>query len=150
MTREEFIKIIDNKIRLIRSEKKFSQDKMAIILGISKKTLVQIEKGRASAGWTTSVAICTIFKDSEVLRMTFGGDADEIILSLVFENYLRDFEPTLGGKVWWTNIESHDDFRIQQNIISQHYRILDSKDRRVASSFDLEYLKEVLRGFVYK
>lgn len=148
MTREEFIKIIDDKIRLIRSEKMFSQDKMASILGISKKTLLQIEKGRATTGWTTSVAICTIFKDSEVLRMTFGGDADEIILSLAFENYIGDFETTLGGKVWWTNIEIHDDFRIQQNIISQHYRILDSKDRRVVSSFDLEYLKGVLKDFM--
>ena len=37
MTREEFIKKVDEKIRLIRTEKGYTQDKMADIIGISKK-----------------------------------------------------------------------------------------------------------------
>ncbi len=55
MNREEFIKKIDEKLKLIRNEKGFTQDKMAEIIGISKKTLVQIEKGRVSIGWTDAV-----------------------------------------------------------------------------------------------
>ena len=144
MTRDQFIKKVDEKTRLIRNEKEFSQDKMSEILGISKKTLVQIEKGRSSLGWTVSIVVCTIFKDSEVLQMTFGGDPQDIILSLAFENYEGNYEKTMGGKIWWKDIETKGSYKIQQNIISNHYRILDAEDRRICSSFEIEYIKERL------
>ncbi len=37
MDKDQIIKIISSKIRLIRLEKRYSQDKMAEIMGISKK-----------------------------------------------------------------------------------------------------------------
>ncbi len=52
MTREEFIQMMDEREKLIRTEYGLTQDKMAIALGISKKTLVEIEKGRRTLGWT--------------------------------------------------------------------------------------------------
>lgn len=140
MTRVEFIKIVSEKLKLIRSESSYTQDKMAEILGISKKTLVQVEKGRSSLGWAGAVTLCTIFKNSEVLELTFGGDPQDIILSLAFADYERN-EKTMGGKVWWINIKLTDEFRVQRNIISEHYRILDSQDRRICSSFDYDYIK---------
>jgi len=144
MTREDFIKKVDEKLKLIRAGEDFTQDKMSGILGISKKTLVQIEKGRASLGWTGAVTVCSIFQDSEVLSMIFGGQPEDIILSLAFDNYEGNFEKTMGGKVWWKDIENRNGLRIQQNIISKHYRILDSKDRRICSSFDFEYMNKRL------
>lgn len=141
MTRPDFIKIASEKLKLIRIESEYTQDKMAEILGISKKTLVQIEKGRSTLGWSGAVTLCTIFRNSEVLEMTFGGDPQDIILSLAFTDY-ESKEKTLGGKVWWINIECTDVFRIQQNIISKHYRILDGQDRRIFSSFDYDYIKK--------
>jgi len=144
MTRDEFIKKVDDKVKLIRNEKEFTQDKMAEILGISKKTLVQIEKGRASLGWTVAITVCTIFKDSEILQITFGGDPQDIILSLAFDNYEGNYERTLGGKIWWKDVDAKGDYRIQQNIISKHYRILDETDRRICSSFEQEYVKKRL------
>jgi len=117
---------------------------MAEILGISKKTLVQIEKGRSSLGWAGAVTVCTIFRDSEVMEMTFGGDAQDIILSLAFKDFEIN-EKTMGGKIWWTNIEVTEQLRIQQNIISRHFRILDNQDRRICSSFDNEYIRKRLR-----
>jgi len=145
LDREEFIKRIDEKLKLIRNEKGFTQDKMAEIIGISKKTLVQIEKGRASIGWTGAVAICTIFRDSQILQMTLGGSGEDLILSLAFKNYEDNYENTLGGKVWWSNIKNKDNYRIQKNIITGHYRILDNKDRRISSSFDIEYINKRLK-----
>lgn len=145
MKRDAFIGMVDLKLKLIRNEKGFTQDKMAEVLGISKKTLVQIEKGRASLGWTGAVALCTIFGDSEILAMTFGGQPQDIILSLSFDNYERKFDKTMGGKFWWADVEVKEGFKIQQNIISQHYRILDNEDRRVCSSFDYEYIKKRLK-----
>lgn len=144
VTREEFIDILDEKVRLIRNEKGYTQDKMADIIGISKKTLVQVEKGRSSLGWSGAVTVCAIFRDSEILQMTFGGDSQDIILSLTFENYERSYEKTMGGKVWWRDVEKLGGFKIQQNMISQHYRILDREDRRVCSSFDIDYMQRRL------
>lgn len=141
MTRLDFIKIASEKLKLIRIEGGYTQDKMAEILGISKKTLVQIEKGRSTLGWAGAVTLCTIFKSSEVLEMTFGGDPQDIILSLAFTDYETN-EKTMGGKVWWINIKLTDEFRVQRNIISEHYRILDGQDRRICSSFDYDYVKK--------
>jgi len=148
MTRVDFINKASEKLKLIRIERDYTQDKMAEILGISKKTLVQIEKSRSTLGWAGAVTLCTIFRDSEVLGMTFGGDPQDIILALAFIDYESN-KNTMGGKVWWSNIECTDHYRIQQNIISRHFRILDAKDRRICSSFDDEYiwkrLQELLR-----
>ena len=144
MTRADFIKIASEKLKLIRTESGYTQDKMADILGISKKTLVQIEKDRSTLGWAGAVTLCTIFSNSEVLEMTFGGEPQDIILSLAFTDYERN-EKTMGGKVWWINIKLTGEFRIQRNIISEHYRILDGQDRRICSSFDYEYIKKRLQ-----
>lgn len=144
MTREAFIQIVDSKVKLIRNEKNYTQDKMAEVLGISKKTLVQIEKGRSSLGWTTAIAVCTIFKDSEILELAFGGETQDIILSLAFDGYEKTYEKTMGGKIWWRDVEFKGIYKIQQNIISKHYRILDDQDRRICSSFELDYIQERL------
>lgn len=144
MTRADFIEKTSEKLKLIRIENDYTQDKMAEILGLSKKTLVQIEKGRTTLGWASSVTLCTIFRDSEVLAMTFGGDPQDIILSLAFTDY-ESKEKTMGGKVWWSNLESRGNYRIQQNIISRHFRILDAQDRRICSSFEEEYIQKRLR-----
>ncbi|SNS61250.1 DNA-binding transcriptional regulator, XRE-family HTH domain [Anaerovirgula multivorans] len=145
MKRDDFIEKLNEKIKLIRNEKGFTQDRMAEAIGISKKTLVQIEKGRGSLGWTGAVAISVLFKDSEVLHMTFGGEPQDIILSLAFENYEKNYETTMGGKVWWRDIEVKGGYKIQQNIISKHYRILDKQERRICSSFDIVYIKRRLQ-----
>ena len=145
MTREEFIKIVDSKVKLIRNEKGYTQDKMAEVLGISKKTLVQIEKERGSLGWTTAIATCTIFKDSDILQLAFGGDTGDIILSLAFNGYEIAYEKTFGGSIWWRDIESKGTYKIQQNIVSKHYRILNDKDQRICSSFELEYIQKRLK-----
>ncbi|WP_026895458.1 helix-turn-helix transcriptional regulator [Clostridiisalibacter paucivorans] len=145
MDRDKFVDMVNDKLKLIRNEYDFTQDRMAEIIGISKKTLVQIEKGRSSLGWTGAVAVCTIFKDSEILQMIFGGDTQDIILSIAFENYDKNYENTMGGKVWWRDVEINGNYRIQQNIISNHYRILDGDDRRISSSFDIEYINKRMK-----
>ncbi len=147
MTRLDFINIASEKLKLIRNESSYTQDRMAEILGISKKTLVQIEKGRSTLGWAGAVTLCSIFKNSEVLAMTFGGDPQDIILSLAFTDYERN-EKTMGGKVWWVNIKLVDGFRVQRNVISEHYRILDGQDRRICSSFDYDYIKKRVQELI--
>ncbi|MDV3426807.1 MAG: transcriptional regulator [Bacillota bacterium] len=140
MDRKQFIEICDQNLKLVRTESAFSQEKMAVILGISKKTLVEIEKGRSSLGWTGSVTLCSIFYNSEVIMGTFGGKPTDIILALAFEGSEPQYPKTFSGKIWWQTIMQNEKYIIQQNIISQHYRLLTAEGRRAASSFDLEDL----------
>ncbi|MBC8059756.1 MAG: helix-turn-helix domain-containing protein [Clostridiaceae bacterium] len=148
MTRVEFIKKVDEKVKLIRTENGYTQDKMAETLGISKKTLVQVEKERGSLGWAVAITVCVIFRDSEILELTFGGHVEDIIQSLSFTNNERKYTQTLGGRIWWKDIETKKGFTTQQNIISNHYRILDSKYRRVCYSFEIQYINQRFKELV--
>ena len=144
MTREEFITEVNSKLKLVRTEYGLTQDKMAVILGISKKTLVESEKGRRSIGWTEAVALITIFQSSTILQNSFGGDPVGVVSALAFEDIEISYPSTMGGRVWWKEISGRNGYRIQQNLVSAHYRILDSEDRRLISSFDLDEINEYL------
>lgn len=144
MDRNEFVGKANDKLKLVRTEYGLNQEKMADVLGISKKTLVQIEKGRSSLGWTGTIALCTIFQRSEVLEAAFGGEATDIIMALAFQDSEPIYPKTMGGKIWWKTLEEAPKYKIQQNIVSQHYRVLDQNDRRITSSFELKEIKDQL------
>lgn len=148
MNKDLFVQMISEKIKLIRVEKDYTQDKMAEVLGISKKTLVQMEKGRISVGWTNAVAICALFRNSEVLNNTFGGSPLEILETIAHDVIDQPKEKTLGGKVWWTDIDVRGSFRLQQNHISRHFRIIDENDHRRFSTFDEEEAKQKLKSYL--
>lgn len=145
MKKEQFIELMDEKLKLIRTEYGLSQDKMALVLGISKKTLVEIEKGRKTLGWTAAVALSSIFSDSSLLTDSLGGSASEIIIALAFKDIPVTYPRTWGGKIWWKTIEIHNGFQVQQNIISRHYRILDKENKRIYASFYLEEIEALIR-----
>lgn len=148
MTREELITVVNSKLKLVRTEYGLTQDKMAAILGISKKTLVESEKGRRPIGWTETVALTAIFSNSEILKDALGDDFREMVSALALEDVRVIYPSTMGGKVWWREIRNENGYRIQQNLISNHYRLLDPGDHRLISAFHLdeveEYLREVL------
>ena len=141
MNRKEFILEMDIHLKLVRTEYGYTQDMMASILGISKKTLVEIEKGRSSLGWMGAVAFSSLFSDSRILSSLLGGEAHDMVKALAFEGKKPYFFPTMGGRVWWRTVESAEKWRIQQNIISSHYRALDGQDRRIVCGFDLERVR---------
>lgn len=142
MTKNDFVRFMDGKLKLVRTEYGLTQDKMAIILGISKKTLVEIEKERKSLGWTGAVALATIFSHSIVLQDATGGDLTEIVTAIAFHDMDVNYPKTWGGRVWWKTMKETEGYRIQQNLFSRHYRILDPKDRRMLSSFNLPEVEE--------
>lgn len=142
MTREEFAAMMDRREKLVRTEFGLTQDKMALALGISKKTLVEIEKGRRTLGWTGAAALAGIFGDSRVLQNDFGGELTDLVRSLAFDDLAPNYPQTMGGRVWWRDLTNADGWRIQQNVISGHYRLLDAADRRVISSFKKEVVQE--------
>jgi len=141
---EGLVRIISSKLKLVRVEQGFSQVKMAEILGLSKKTLVQIEKERILSGWTVCVAVCALFRQSEVLQTTMGGDPLEVVQALSDIKTVGPREKTWGGKVWWKMEKRKGRFRLQKNTVSGHYRILDEDNYRWCSSFDREFMLETL------
>ncbi|SCY82801.1 helix-turn-helix transcriptional regulator [Alkaliphilus peptidifermentans] len=145
MDRKAFIDIIGKNIKLIRIESGYTQDEMADVLGLSKKTLVQIEKERILPSWATSVVLCTLFRHSETLHALLGGDPIELVEVIGHSKPLFPKEKTLGGRVWWGDILVEGNYRIQQNIISHHYRILDDVYRRWMSTTDIEEALSALK-----
>jgi len=138
MDKEQLRIQVSEKIKLIRVEFGYTQSKMAEVLGLSKKTLVQIEKGRTIAGWTTVVAVCALFQDSEVLKGVLGDAPLEIVETIAHHQVERPVGNTLGGKVWWTTLKEKEDFLLQQNMVSKHYRIIDNQFDRWFSTFEEE------------
>ncbi|MEK4026855.1 MULTISPECIES: helix-turn-helix transcriptional regulator [Sporosarcina] len=138
MNQQELTDLISLKLRVVRLEREYSQQKMANVLGLSKKTLIQIEKGRAAASWTAVIAICALFRESDVLQATVGGDPLEVLETIAHDGIDRPIDQSMGGKVWWRELETNGRFRLQQNLISQHFRILDDEHFRWYSSFDEE------------
>ena len=142
MEREEFIKTVSSKLKLIRTEYGITQEVMSEMLGISKKTLVETEKGRRELSWTEVIAVATVFEKSEVLQGIVGGDPSDVIHALAFEDRHIQYPPTMGGKVWWRLIDEKNGIRLQQNYVTSHYRLLDENDCRLISSFDRNEVEE--------
>ena len=148
MTKDEIIRLISERMRLIRVEVDYTQDKMAEIIGISKKTLVQIEKERNEASWTTVVAVVSLFRETLTVQTLFGGDPLEVIETVSREQIDYRKETMLGGKMWWNDIISEKGYTLQQNMISQHYRILDDDRYRIFSSLDEDVSQQKFKELV--
>lgn len=142
MKREEFTKAVSGKLKLIRTEYGITQEVMSEMLGISKKTLVETEKGRRELSWTEVIAVVTVFEKSEVLQGIVGGEASDVIHALAFEDRRIRYPSTMGGKVWWRVIDEKNGIRLQQNYVTGHYRLLDKDDCRLISSFDRNEVEE--------
>jgi len=141
----QFIDVMNSKLKLVRTEYGLTQEKMAAMLGISKKTLVEIEKERKSLGWTCSVALASVFSDSRTLHDAIGGDIAGLIIALAFEEIEVNYPKTWGGRVWWKTVTEEAGYRIQQNMFSGHYRLIDQENRRVYSSFSLPVTENILK-----
>lgn len=142
MTRDDIIRLVSEKLRLIRAEAGYTQDKMADIIGVSKKTLVQIEKGRVLANWSTVVSICALFRETETVQYLFGSAPIEVLETVAREGIDLRKGKTMGGRVWWKVVSKKNGFFLQQNVLSKHFRILDGDHYRIFSSFDEKLSKQ--------
>ncbi|WP_420548135.1 esterase/lipase family protein [Curvivirga sp.] len=66
-------------------------------------------------------------------RRFLGGLAVIIICMIsVIAGAKESFSiPTLGGKQIWSDVQIQNDWRLQENVLTGHYRLLDENDRRV-------------------
>lgn len=145
MTKKEFTVQMDGVLKSVRKEYGFTQEKMAAVLGVSKKTMVEIEKGRSSLGWTGAAAFAAIFSESIILQEAYGGELSDLVEALAFTDAEPQYPKTMGGKVWWREIIKKKGYHIQQNLISGHFRLLDKEDHRLMASFELERVLERMK-----
>ena len=145
MDREDFIRVCDESLKAVRNEYSINQEKMAYILGISKKTLVEIEKGRSSLGWSVSVTLCTLFEQSSVIVTAFGGRASAVILSIAFDSSEPEYRRAHTTRIWWNTVLEKNGMVIEKNIVSQHYRLVSQDNRIIASSFDIDDLTNLMK-----
>lgn len=148
MNKTQFIQLMNRNLKQVRLEYGLSQDKMAIMLGLSKKTLIEIEKGRSSLGWMGSVVLASIFSNSSILVHLIGENVEDMIFAIAFQDTKVNYPKTLGGIAFWKVIRNKNGFIIQQNIISHHYRLLDQENRRHIASFNLEEIEEYIESNV--
>lgn len=134
MDKEQLIAIISDKIKLIRVEQGYTQDRMAVIIGVSKKTLVQIEKGRILAGWTTVVAVIALFPGSSVLKAACGDSPLETALTIAHQRY--EWEASRQEEWYWKPLEEKGSVVMEQHAVSGHYRISDYNTGRRFTSVD--------------
>ncbi len=146
MKKEELIRNLSASEKLIRAEYGLNQEQMAGMLGMSRKSLVETEKGRRTLSWTECIALCALFADSRLFADSADMHILEQIRNIAYSDTEISYPSTMGGKVWWRDIEETGGYRIQQNVISSHYRILNPKDERIASSFDMDEIREIFRN----
>ena len=139
MTREAFIALCDRKEKLVRNELGYSQEKMSSLLGVSKKTLVEIEKWRSSLGWQGAVTLCTLFQNTREITLTFGTDIPALLQAMTEDAaYLR---PVDSPHAIWNPILQFEEMCIEQNTASQLYR-LRAGNQTLAASFELAELRK--------
>ena len=109
MDRQSFTDLIQTKFKMVRIEAGYTQDTMAQTIGLSKKTLVQIEKERVLPNWTTCVSICALFRDSDVLNSTFGCDPLEIVQT-ISRNHCAYPNHSTTSDIYWNTIDTRNGF----------------------------------------
>ncbi|MDR2973156.1 MAG: helix-turn-helix domain-containing protein [Propionibacteriaceae bacterium] len=142
--RTQFIVACDTKLRSVRAEAGLTQEEMARAVGLSKKTVVDIEKGRRSLGWASAVCLCAVFPESQVLVSEFGGAAIDLVPSLARQ--VGSQSTGESASRWWIEVVANGEYLIEQNLISQHYRLLGKRRFKVGSSFDIDDLLPIFNG----
>ncbi|ALM57417.1 MULTISPECIES: XRE family transcriptional regulator XdrA [Staphylococcus] len=130
MDRQQFTDLIQTKFKMVRIEAGYTQDTMAQTIGLSKKTLVQIEKERVLPNWTTCVSICALFRDSDVLNSTFGCDPLEMVQT-ISRNHCAYPNHSTTSDIYWNTIDSRNGFILQSNKVSDIYRVLNNETQPI-------------------
>lgn len=133
MDKQSFTDLLQSKFKMVRIEAGYTQDTMAQTIGLSKKTLVQIEKERVLPNWTTCISLCALFRDSEVLQTTLGGDPLEVI-QVISRGACAYPQNDSMDELWWETKQEENDITLQFNKISNLYRVIDQNNQPVFGS----------------
>jgi len=148
MTKETLIQTVSKNIRRIRHEFHWSQDRFSEMIGITKKTLVQIEKERSLISWSVCVTTVLLFENSETIKDRLGENPRALIEEILYQGVLTPKNQTMGGKFFWSDVFIQSGFIVQKNLFSSHYRLIDGYGKRYLSSFSYPLIKKGLENII--
>jgi DNA-binding XRE family transcriptional regulator len=142
ITKIELRETISKNVKLLRAEYGYSQQEMANSVGLSKKTLIQVEKERLILSWGATCAVCAVYRNSRQLRLELGEDPINIVETLAHDNLstVDDFENR--NYVFWDVVEEDGQYILAKNIITEHYKITDNQGKKYFASFDHKKIME--------
>ncbi|WP_188206045.1 helix-turn-helix transcriptional regulator [Alkalibacillus aidingensis] len=152
MKREDVQKVLSPKFKLVRIEQELTQDEMSRILGISKKSLIQIEKGRILASWTVLVAFVALFNESALLKQTLGERNPVELIQSVGRTSIRldiDRSSTYFHQFWET-IDERKGLQLQRHHFFKHYRIIDQGLITHFRSTDIDETQNIFLDLIKK
>jgi len=151
ITKQDLTQKISKTLKLLRAEYDYSQQEMANSIGLSKKTLIQIEKNRLFLSWGATCAVCAVYRGSKLLQMELGEDPVNLVETLAHNDLQTYTGAQSRNYVFWDVVEESAEFTISKNIITDHYKITDKAGKKYGSSFDFkkimqEYNKLTIKG----
>jgi DNA-binding XRE family transcriptional regulator len=86
VNRKDLIKMVSSELIKIRKECKLTQDELAEILGISKNTIVNVEKNNKELSWAVVMSLIMLFNQTTSIQSIVGKDnsAMELITKCAF------------------------------------------------------------------
>lgn len=144
LEREIFIAKVSSVVKDVRIESSISQETMAYILGMSKKTYVQVELKRRKLSWSETVTFCCLFKQSPTIVKHIGDNLLSNIATIASEE-IEALSKTHSKSFWWNEIIRDSKSYILQNIITGQYKVFNNQDEEIFTTFSLDYIKEYIK-----
>ena len=142
MTRDEFVLMIDLRLKMVRAEYDLTQEKMGRILGISKKKIIEVEKRRSSLGWSGAIACGSVFSDSKILQADFGSDLLDLIHAMAFQDENPTYPKQSSVKSGWRVLDTVHGDSLEENTVSGYFRIRNREGITIFTSFDEKLVRD--------
>ena len=144
LEREIFIAKVSSVVKDVRIESSISQETMAYILGMSKKTYVQVELKRRKLSWSETVTFCCLFRQSPIVIDKIGDNSLSHIATIASEE-IEALSKTHSKSYWWNEIIRDSESYILQNVITGQYKVFNNQDEEIFSTFSIDYIKEYVK-----
>ncbi len=150
ITKQDLIEKISGSVKLLRAEYNYSQQEMANSIGLSKKTLIQIEKDRLFLSWCATCAVCAVYRTSRQLSMELGEDPVNLVETLAHNDLQSYPESESKNYVFWDVVEESGGYILAKNILTEHYKITGKDGKKYFSSFDLKKITARFNDLIKK
>jgi DNA-binding XRE family transcriptional regulator len=143
-SKDMFDRMISEKVLLIRTEARMTQEQMASMIGLSKKTLVQVEKERKTLGFTAAALVSILFRKSEIIQAMFGESTLDIVELIALQEVRQETSSeshnwiqrakekarykSMGRRIWWKDERVGNEYILQSHILTGHFRIIDRNE----------------------
>lgn len=101
--RDELIKKVSDELINIRKESKLTQDELGNILGISKNTIVNVEKGGKQLSWAVVMSVVMLFNQANSIKSIIGETSP---LEIISQCAFLDGDSGKNNMLYTTSISS--------------------------------------------